>query len=358
MRNLVVMVLGWSLLAPSWAYSRAGGDSVLVSWAASADIFFSSSFNRPPEHQRAYTTQPARNDEFGLNLGYLGLAVSGPEYRGRIAIQEGWFTRANYVGADTAWRNVQEATAGFRIADGLWLDAGIMFSHIGYESMIGRDNLTLSRSFTADNTPYYSTGASLAWTVSDDVTITGLVLNGWQQIVDVNDDLALGTRVLVKTSPLLTLNWSTFIGNEQVRGSAALLRFHNNVWTEWKPTEKWIVVFMGNVCAQEAPVDTTYIQWDAGVTAAYSISNALRLATRVEHYSDVENIFIVTPDGVPFQTTAVSMNLDYRPNDVVLVRGEVRTMFASNPVFPSNNGLRSSDTYVTLSTSVAFGGHP
>lgn len=358
MRNLVVMVLGWALLAPIGVYGRMGEDSVVVSWAASADIFYSSSFNRPPAHERAYTTQPARNGEFGLNLGYLALAVSGPEYRGRVAIQEGWFTRANYVGADSAWRNIQEATAGFRITDGLWLDAGIMFSHIGYESMIGRDNLTLSRSFTADNTPYYSTGASLAWTISNDVTITGLVLNGWQQIVDVNEELALGTRVLVKTSPLLTLNWSTFIGNEQPRGSAALLRFHNNVWAEWKPADDWIVVFMGDVCTQETTADTTSIQWGAGVTAAYSLSKVFRLATRVEHYSDVENMFIVTPDGAPFQTTAASLNLDYRPNNVVLVRGEIRTMFASNAVFPSNNSPRSSDTYITLSTSVAFGGHP
>ncbi|HLP29280.1 MAG TPA: porin [Candidatus Didemnitutus sp.] len=338
--------------------SAMSADSVNVSWSASADVFYSYSLNRPPDHQRAYTTQPARNAEFGLMLGYIGLAASGPDYRGRVAIQEGWFTRANYTGADSSWRWLQEASAGLRIADGLWLDAGVMFSHIGYESMIGRDNLTLSRSFTADNTPYYSTGVALAWNITDDIAITGLVLNGWQQIVDINNDPAFGSKVLVKTSPDLTLNWSTFIGNEQPRGTAALLRFHNNLWAEWKPNSAWTVVFMGDVCTQETHVDTASIQWGAGITAAYTLTDKIRLATRVEHYSDAENIFIVTPNGLPFQTTAASLGFDYRPNAVVMVRGEIRTMMAKDNVFPSNDGLRSSDTYITLSTSVAFGGTP
>lgn len=330
-------------------------DSVSVSWSASADVFYSFSLNDPPDHQRAYTTQPARNAEFGLMLGYIGLAASGPDYRGRVAIQEGWFTRANYTGADSSWRWLQEASAGLRVANGLWLDAGVMFSHIGYESMIGRDNLTLSRSFTADYTPYYSTGASLTWSVSDAVTVSGLVLNGWQQIVDINDDLAFGTRVLVKPSSELTLNWSTYAGNEQPRGLPALLRFHNNLWAEWKPSSAWTLVLMGDLCLQETATDTSAKQWYAGVISSHALSDVFRVTARVEHYNDPKSIFIVTPDGKPFQTTAASANLDFRPNPAFLIRCEVRSMFAGDDVFPSNDGLTSSETYFTLSTSVAFG---
>lgn len=351
--NMRILALATCILIVT---TRAtAGDSVNVSWSASADVFYSYSLNEPPEHQRAYTTQPARNAEFGLMLGYIGLAVSGPDYRGRIALQEGWFTRANYAGADSTWRWLQEASAGLRITNGLWLDAGVMFSHIGYESMIGRDNLTLSRSFTADYTPYYSTGAALSWSISESVTVTGLVLNGWQQIVDVNDDLALGTRLLVKPSAELALNWSTFVGNEQPRGMPSLVRFHNNLWAEWKPSAPWTLVLMGDLCMQEAGADTSAQQWYAGVIASYALSDALRLTARVEHYNDPNNIFVATPTGASFEATAASANVDYRPNAAFLVRCEVRTMKAVDSVFPSRDGLRSSDTYVTLSTSVAFG---
>lgn len=352
---MTVRILAFALYISIITAPMSAEDSVNVSWSASADVFYSHSLNDPPDHQRAYTTQPARNAEFGLMLGYIGLAVSGPDYRGRVALQEGWFTRANYVGPDSAWRWIQEASAGLRITNGLWLDAGVMFSHIGYESMITRDNLTLSRSFTADYTPYYSTGASLAWSISDAITLTGLVLNGWQQIVDINDDLALGTRLLVKPSSELTLNWSTFLGNEQPRGMPALVRFHNNLWAEWKPSTAWTLVLMGDLCMQETATDASAQQWYAGVISSHVLSDAFRLTARVEHYNDAKNIFIATPAGTPFQATAASANLDYRPNSAFLIRCEVRTMMAADDVFPSNDGLRSNDTYITLSTSVAFG---
>ena len=352
-----VRILAYFVLLALATVHSAAEDSVVVSWSASTDIFLSSSFNKPSNHQRAYTTQPSRNNEIGLMLASIGLSVSGPNYRGRVALQEGWFARANYSGLDSSWRMLQEANVGVRVADGLWLDAGVMFSHIGYESMIGRNNLTLSRSFTADYTPYYSTGAALAWTVSDVVSVTGLVLNGWQQIVDINNDLAFGARVVVTPSSTLSFNWSTFVGNEQARGTASMVRFHNNFWVEWKATDRIIIVGLADVCLQDTPADTSTKQWYAGVTAAYSPSDQFRIATRVEHYNDPANMFIATPTRGPFQASAASLNLDYRPNDAVLVRGEIRTMIAGEKVFPSHDGLKSSDTYITVSTSIAFGGN-
>ncbi len=223
--------------------------------------------------------------------------------------------------------------------------------------MIGRNNLTLSRSFTADYTPYYSTGAALAWTINDVVAVTGLVLNGWQQIVDINNDLAFGTRVVVTPSSTLSFNWSTFVGNEQARGTTSMVRFHNNFWVEWKATDRLTIVGLADICLQETSADTSAKQRYAGVTAAYSLSDQFRVATRVEYYEDRSNLFIATPSGAPFKVSAASLNLDYRPNDAVLLRGEVRSMFAGDKVFPSRDGLRSSDTYITLATSIAFGGN-
>ena len=46
-----------------------------------------------------------------------------------------------------------QAIAARPDADNLWLDAGIFVSHIGLESANSRDNLTLTRSIMADNSP-------------------------------------------------------------------------------------------------------------------------------------------------------------------------------------------------------------
>ena len=65
-------------------------------------------------------------------------------------MQAGTSVQANYAseptlgtvsGPDLA-RNIQEAYVGYRVTDKLWIDEGIYFSHIGFESWISRDNWT------------------------------------------------------------------------------------------------------------------------------------------------------------------------------------------------------------------------
>ncbi len=329
-------------------------DSTTVTVSAMADVAYSYSFNTPPDHTRAYTTQPSRDREFGLMLGHIAVAVTNNDFRARVAVQEGWFTRANYVGDDADWRNLQEASVGLRITDGLWLDGGVMFSHIGYESLISRDNLTLGRSLTADYTPYYSTGVALAWSLTDDLTITGLVLNGWQQIVDVNTDLSIGTRVFWKASPKISVNWSTYYGNDQPDGMASLMRFHNNFYVEFKPTDALTAVVLGDLCLQDTPDGNTNQQWYAGVIGAWAFADNFRLAARAERYVDPDQIFIVPINGASFETTGLSVNLDFRPTAYSLLRCEVRSLMAGDEVFPTDTGFSTSDTYATFSTSIAF----
>lgn len=89
-------------------------------------------------------------------------------------------------------KHVYEAYAGFRPFAKAWLDLGIFGSHIGFESAISKDNRTLTRSIMADNSPYYESGARLTYEVDPKLTLTGLVLNGWQNIRETNQSKALG----------------------------------------------------------------------------------------------------------------------------------------------------------------------
>jgi len=70
---------------------------------------------------------------------------------------------------------LRETSVGVKLLQDVWLDAGVMFFHIGYESMIARDALVVSALFTTHFTPYYQTGASVTWQTSNAVTITALV---------------------------------------------------------------------------------------------------------------------------------------------------------------------------------------
>ena len=52
------------------------------------DTYYAFDFNRPSNFDRAYTTQPARHDEFNVNLAFLEAVLpEGPDSpaRGRLA---------------------------------------------------------------------------------------------------------------------------------------------------------------------------------------------------------------------------------------------------------------------------------
>jgi hypothetical protein len=61
----------------------------------------------------------------------------------------------------------------------LWLDAGIMPSHIGFESAVSADCWTLTRSLLAENSPYYETGIKLGYVSKDEKLYISALLPKW-----------------------------------------------------------------------------------------------------------------------------------------------------------------------------------
>ena len=185
----------------SAAAKAAAPDTVVkVTFGGFVDGYYAYDFNRPPSIDRSYTTQPARHNEFNINLADVEAKVDGPRVHGRLALQAGTSVQSNYAGeptigsvsGSTLSRHIQEAFAGYKVADKLWIDGGIFFSHIGNEAWISRDNWTYSRSFVAEYTPYYETGVRAVWQATPTFTVTGVVVNGWQNISE--DELRQGGR--------------------------------------------------------------------------------------------------------------------------------------------------------------------
>ena len=69
----------------------------------------------------------------------------------------GTYMNANYAAEPEYLKNIYEANAGIKISknENLWIDVGILPSHIGFETAIRKDNWTLTRSMVAENSPYY-----------------------------------------------------------------------------------------------------------------------------------------------------------------------------------------------------------
>ncbi len=132
----------------------------------------------------------------------------------------GTYPNANLATEPGVLKNIYEANIGVKLSSSrnLWLEAGIFGSHIGFESAIGKDCWTLTRSILADNTPYYEAGAKVSYNTPDGKWfLSALVLNGWQRIqrVDGNSLPSFGTQVMFKPTDEITLNSSTFIGTDK-----------------------------------------------------------------------------------------------------------------------------------------------
>lgn len=317
-------------------------------------VAFSQSGNNLPKGKRAYTLQPSVNGVLGVMQADFGFTYQSRGFSATLVGQQGWFADANYTGDDYAYRNLQQAWIQIDGSPELSLRAGIMPSHIGYESINERDNLVLSRLFCSDATPYYETGASLQWRPSEKLTIEALILSGWQRIVAINDDVAWGSRIVWKPDSTFTVNWSTFSGNTSERSLAASMRTYNNVWMEWLPFDNLTLVGIADFGHQRITDDSTASMWCVAAVAAYRLHPRWRVAVRAEHFADPQSAIVRAVDGSGFVASSLSANVDWMVTASTRIRAEIRRMGSPQSIFLVSDGLKSSEVYATISASTSF----
>lgn len=128
------------------------------------DLYYAYDFNEPTNHDREYTTQPARHNEFNANLVMLGVEHQKDDLKARLSFQAGTYVQSNYAaeplvgsisGGDLS-RHIQDAFITYQVSDETSLIAGIFPSHIGYEHVLSINNYTYTRSLAADFSPYFN----------------------------------------------------------------------------------------------------------------------------------------------------------------------------------------------------------
>jgi hypothetical protein len=317
-------------------------------------LAYSRSDNDLPEGRRSYTLQPSVNGALGVMQVDFGLRYRSRKLHVNLAVQQGWFADANYTGQDFEYRHLQQAWLQYDLTADVSVRAGVMPSHIGYESINERDNLIVSRLFCSDATPYYETGGSVLWKVSDKITVEGLILNGWQRIVATNDEEALGSRVVWKPDSTITVNWSTFYGNTSERLQPSSMRLYNNVWTEWMPYKDLTLVGIADFGRQMITGDSSASMWCVAAIAAYRPHQQWRVALRAEYFSDPHSIIVRAVDGDSFVASSISANVDWLITMSTRLRAEIRRMASPESIFLYSSGLTPSEVFATISASTSF----
>ncbi|SEI52038.1 Putative beta-barrel porin-2, OmpL-like. bbp2 [Dyadobacter sp. SG02] len=326
------------------------------------EAYYNHDFNRPKNNTApSFLYNFNRAGEVNLNLGFIKGAYTSERVRANLALAVGTYMNANYAAEPGVLRNIYEANAGIKLAKkaNLWLDAGIMPSHIGFESAIGKDNWALTRSLVAENSPYFESGAKLNYTTDDGkLYLAALYLNGWQRIqrVDGNTTPALGTQVTYKPSAAVTLNYSTFIGNDKP-DSVRQMRYYHNVYGIFQLSEQWgVTAGFDYGTERKEKGSSSSNHWLVPVMIVrYSPTSKINVAARGEYFQDEKGVIIATGTPQGFKTWGFSANLDYAVMQNVLWRIEARTLSSKDAIFTERSGPTSkNNSFVTTSLAVSF----
>ena len=159
---------------------QSTADSSKLTISGYAELYYGYDFNKPLNNTRPpFVYSFNRTNEVNINIGFIKAAYTSDRVRANMAIMAGTYANANLAAEPGVLKNILEGNAGIKLAKNanLWLDGGVFSSHIGFESAIGKDCWTITRSILADNSPYYESGAKLGYTTTDGkFFISGLLL--------------------------------------------------------------------------------------------------------------------------------------------------------------------------------------
>ena len=354
-RLLLLTAFGLALTASAQKLDSA------ITLSAYAEAYYSFDMAQPDNHLRpGFFYSFNRHNEVNLNLGMIKLAYAKNNVRGNIALMAGTYPQYNLAAEPELLRSVFEANAGVKLSKTkeLWIDAGIMPSHIGFESAIGADCWNLTRSMLADNTPYYEAGARLSYTSpSGKWYASGLLLNGWQRIarVDGNNSPAFGTQLTFKPNSNTTLNWSTFVGNDKP-DSLSQTRFFNNLYAQFQVTGRLGLILGCDIgMEQAASGDSTNMFITPIVIPRFKINDKTFIAARWELYQDEDGVIIATGTPNGFNTMGYSLNFDRWVATNVLWRVEARMLQSEDKIFADADGKATeANTFFTTSLAIAL----
>ena len=290
-----------------------------------------------------------------VNHGLIGLEHQGKSFRMNVAAHLGTYVEDNYKNEPGFLRNIYTANIGFRInkKKNRWIEAGIFPSYKGFESVNSFENLTLTRSLLAENSPYFVTGIRTNYSIGAKDELYLYLLTGWQRIVPVNGSSlpSFGFQWIKKLSDDNKINNSFFAGSDYPDATRRMRYFNNFYWQISRG--RWSYIVGLDIGAeQKAKKSSDYNYWWSPVfIGAYELNNKLKVAARLEHYNDQLSVIVKNSNGNSLIGSGISFNLDYSPTPSMLLKAEWRKLSSTKEVFLNETGFANGSSYVTLSFS-------
>jgi hypothetical protein len=331
-----------------------------ISFTAYAELYHVLPLGNPLLHTRpAFYYNHHRINEVNANLVYARVAYREERFRSNLALAAGTYVSRNYSQEPPALQPILEANAGIKLSakHALWIDVGIMNSHLGFESAESMQSPTLTRGIAAENSPYFETGANLNYTSKNNQWKLGLLLlNGWQRIQkqEGNKKWSGGVQIQFQPNEKWLINYSNFVGSD-LPDSLQSTRIFHDVFVTFKPGAKWQIIGHVDWGIEKSRLLNEPANWSATtLIVQYQLHRQWWIATRWETYQDPKKIIVKPETAAGIEMRGLSGNIDYQVHPKAILRAEYKHLQNDRPYFETVNGVRHSDQSIALALCVKW----
>lgn len=183
-------------------------------------------------------------------------------------------------------------------------------------------------------------------------------MNGWQHIQrpDGNTTPAFGTQIKLTPSEKISLNSSTFIGNDKPDSIRQWRYFHNFYGIFQLSKQFGITAGFDCGIQQKSKGSSEMNSWYSPVIILkLNAGNKNAFAARAEYYNDENGVIISTGTPNGFKTFGLRLNYDHQITSNAVWRIEVRNLSSKDEIFiKKDNSLSNNETFITTSLAVSF----
>ena len=328
------------------------------------DTYYGFNFSKTSDQTVPYFVSMNRNNEANINLALVDLRFQAVRLRARFAPGFGSYNNANYSTEPGLLKNIIEANIGvkpFKKHD-IWVDFGVLGSPFTNESCISKDHFVYSRSLAPEYVPYYLSGAKVSIPISKKWILYLYLLNGWQQIVDLNKQKSFATQVEYRPNNKNLINWNVYVGDERKATEPNnRMRYFSDIYWIFNPDGKISLTSCAYIGIQNR-VDilnnkSSHLWWQANILARFKLNKNLNLSGRLEYFNDsdqVQIINLVDPNnGFQAFSGSLCMNLNLFGNAMLRIEG--RQFYSMKESFTNLSGSNTRfNTWLISNLTVWF----
>lgn len=320
------------------------------------DGYYLWNFNEETTQLRNFDIQ---HNAFSLN--YVEIAFAKPvseTSRGGFRVDFGAGETANLVnafepGGTDYLKYVQQAYVSYLapVGTGLTIDFGKFVTPTGAEVIENKDNFNYSRGLMfALPIPYYHAGVRLGYAVNDQVSVTGFLLNGWNNVIENNDAKTVGISVGVKPNDRTGLFFNYLVGNEwgddiDDAGARNLI----DIVASYAATDK--ISLLGQFDYGRDSFDDTDVNWyGVGLALKYQHDDNWAFSPRYEWFVDDDGF----ATGLSQTLQSLTFTGEYKAAGGLITRFEFRNDFSDEDYFVKDDGLKSNQPTVSVAFIYAF----